>query len=102
MAQIRSLSDLQDEMAAEFAWRKKELHQLKIAVLANEKTYNRDLYIRASIPLLYAHWEGFVRRIGSAYVEFVARSRLKNEELSTHFLAVAIGIGSPGSTPDPT
>ena len=91
MAQIRSLSDLQNEMAAEFAWRKKELHQLKVTVSANEKMHTRDLYIRAAITLLYAHWEGFIKRVGSAYLEFVARQGLRNNELPSQFLALIVG-----------
>jgi hypothetical protein len=91
MSKIRSLSELQEEMAAEFAWRKKELHSLKIHVVANETTHNRDLFVRAAIPLLYAHWEGFVRNIGTFYLEFVARRKLKHSELAPSFLAIAVG-----------
>jgi len=88
---IRTLTELQEEMSAEFAWRKKELHQLKSMVVANENTPHRDLFIRAAITLLYAHWEGFIKRIGTAYLEFVANRRLTNDELSAPFLALSVG-----------
>ncbi|MCY2992232.1 MAG: MAE_28990/MAE_18760 family HEPN-like nuclease [Planctomycetota bacterium] len=87
---IRTLSELEDVMSGEFAWRKKELHSLKTLVIANEKTHSCDLHIRAAITLLYAHWEGFIRQISRFYLEYVARRRLRNEELSPHFLAMAI------------
>lgn len=90
MAQIRTLDELQGAMADDFAWRKKELHSLKSAVIANETTYNRDLYIRAAITLLYAHWEGFIRQIGTVYLQYVAIRQLNHNELSSHFLALAI------------
>ncbi len=78
-------------MADEFAWRKKELHHLKSLISARAKEPDRDTYIRASFALLYAHWEGFVKRIGSCYLEFVARQSLTNNELPTHFLALSAG-----------
>jgi hypothetical protein len=90
MSAIRTQADLQNEMAADFAWRKKELHALKTMVIANENTHNRDLFIRAAITLLYAHWEGFIKSIGGHYLEFVGRKQLKHEELRSNFLAVAL------------
>ena len=90
MGKIRNLNNLQDALAAEFAWRKKELHGLKTMVIANEKTHQRDLCIRAAVTLLYAHWEGAVKHAAAHYMEFVARQRLKHEQLSRHFLAMAI------------
>jgi len=43
------------------------------------------------VTMLYAHWEGFVKKIGTCYLEFVARKKLKHDELPSHFLASAIG-----------
>lgn len=77
-------------MAAEFTWRKKELIQLKTMVSENEKTPHRDFSIRAAIPLLYAHWEGFIKRIGTFYLEYTARQGKKHHELSDNFLALAL------------
>jgi MAE_28990/MAE_18760-like HEPN len=90
MSKIRTLSELQEEMAAEFAWRKKELTGLKTIVIANETTHNRALCVRAAITLLYAHWEGFVKNIGTFYLGFVAKRKLKHSELADSFLAFSI------------
>lgn len=100
MTGIRTLIHLQDAMAKEFSWRKKELHSLKTLVIANEKTHNRDLYIRSAVTMLYAHWEGFVRQIGCNYLEFVGRKKLKHAELASPFLAMAIKrlIGESATT----
>jgi hypothetical protein len=46
--------------------------------------------IRASIPLLYAHWEGFVKLTMSYYLEFVSNKFLKNSELKTQFIALSL------------
>lgn len=63
---------------------------MKSLVIANEETHSRDLYIRAAVTMLYAHWEGFVKQIGGLYLEFVSRRKLKNDELSSHFLAISV------------
>ena len=90
MKEIRSRLVLQHYMQEEFAWRKKELHNLKVLVVSNEKTHSRDLCIRAAVTLLYAHWEGFVKFIGSCYLEFVARQKLTHDQLPSNFLAVCV------------
>jgi len=90
MSDIRTLTDLQQEMSADFAWRKKELHTLKSMVSSNQQAHSRDLWIRAGITLLYAHWEGFIRKIGSCYLEFVARKQLTHDELRSNFVGVII------------
>jgi hypothetical protein len=90
MTKLRTLGLLQDAMAKEFAWRKKELHNLKLLVMSNEKTHNRNLCIRAAVTILYAHWEGFVKEIGTMYLEFVARQGMRHDEPPLHFLALAV------------
>lgn len=91
MTKIRSQIELQDAMAKEFSWRKKELHNLKVMVLDNESKRNCDMYVRAAVSLLYAHWEGFIKATGEFYLEFVARRRLKHDELPDGLLAMAAG-----------
>ena len=88
---IQTPLDLQQAMADEFAWRKKELHGIKSLVVANEHTRNLDLHIRSGVTMLYAHWEGFIKEIGGLYLEFVGVRRLKHDQLSQSFLAIAIG-----------
>jgi hypothetical protein len=87
---IRTLDQLQDAMSKEFAWRKKELHGLKVLVLANQATHFRDLCIRAAVTILYAHWEGIVKQLGGFYLEFVARKKLAHDKLPANFLAMAV------------
>jgi len=90
MSDIRTLSHLHDAMSEDFAWRRKELHALKSMVVANENSHSRDIWIRAAIALLYAHWEGFIRRIGGCYLEYVARQGLANDKLKSNFLAISV------------
>lgn len=91
MSRIRTIYDLQEALTKEFAWRKKELHSIKTLVIDNENNYKRDLFIRAAITLLYAHWEGFVKHVGQSYLEFVSSQQLSHAELASSFLALSVG-----------
>lgn len=78
-------------MHAEFGWRKKELASLQSTVLKYENTGNQDTYIRAALAMLYAHWEGFIKNVGTLYLDYVAQQRLRNDQLSHAMLALSAG-----------
>jgi hypothetical protein len=85
----RTDSDFVDLLDQEFAWRRKELTAIWGDVKsASEKS--RPVRLRAAVAMLYAHWEGFVKAASEAYVEFVARRRLKHSELNDGFLTLAL------------
>lgn len=90
MKKVRTQSQLTDAMSEDFAWRKRELLNLKSLVEKNRGSHIRDMCVRAALTLLYAHWEGFIKRIGSLYLEYVARQQLKHSELASPFLASAV------------
>ena len=76
---VRTLEQLYDFLSGELAWRTKELVTLKALVeQTSPSRERRRVLLRAGVALLYAHWEGFVKRAGSAYLEFVDLQRLKN------------------------
>lgn len=85
---IRSTIELQDLLDTDRGWRIKEISHLKTLV----KTKNSDhqkTFLRAGVPLLYAHWEGFVKNAATGYAAFVTSRRLKLQELSHNFKAIA-------------
>lgn len=83
---IRSLSILQEVLDSGFAWRIKEISNLKISVASKSLSLAQSTLIRAGIPLLYAHWEGFVKQSSQDYLEYVSSQRLKYGELSSCFV----------------
>ena len=46
--------------------------------------------LRSGIAMLYAHWEGMIKNIATAYLSFVANQRLQYKELKNNFWSIAI------------
>jgi hypothetical protein len=88
---IRTVEQLYDALADELVWRKKEITSLKFLTQNAVSAPDREAaLIRASVTMLYAHWEGFVRAAALLYVELVAFQRLRNGELARQFLTLSV------------
>ena len=78
-------TDLHDLLDSELVWRRREMTLLvttiKVADLAT-----RHSLVRAGVPLLYAHWEGFGRECFQRYLEHVSYKNLKYKDLQPSFL----------------
>ena len=68
-------------------WRIKEISSLKSAVKSSSYISEQTL-VRASIALLYAHWEGFIKSSATAYVTYVNNQGLSYSELQTCFVVL--------------
>jgi len=84
---LRTLGQLQDYLDQDFSWRLKEIADLKAAVRTSQ-TLRRSTVIRAGVPLLYAHWEGFVKNAANGYINFVSCKRLRFDELADNFVVL--------------
>ena len=87
---IRTQEMLSDRLAGDLGWRKLELSDLKQLVQLAPNPQRRRVLTRAGIALMYAHFEGFTKRAGCAYLEYVAAQRLTNDEIAGNFLAIAL------------
>jgi len=87
--EIVILSNLLKTLEDEFAWRRKELAILK-AKIPTEKNSLQSAMLRSALPLLYAHWEGFVKLSMSYYLEHISRKYLKHEELNIKFITLSL------------
>jgi len=83
MAKIRTLSQLQDLLDQSLGWRLKDISNLKIA--AKSGGISQKTFIRAGIPLVYAHWEGFIKETSVAYLNFVDNQGHTYNELKSCF-----------------
>jgi hypothetical protein len=91
---VRTVEELADRLDEGIAWRRIELQALKAAVSDAEKQspgspLSRAL-ARSGMAMLYAHWEGYVKDSCTAYVEFIAKRRLRCDELSDGLLRTVL------------
>lgn len=70
MNKIRTRDAFQIHLDKEFAWRLKEIADIKEAIGAADPT-SRKAILRAGVPILYAHWEGFVKAASEALLNFI-------------------------------
>lgn len=88
---IRTTDQLIDKIAEDIVWRRKELTVLKGLVLESRGNLLRSrVLIRGSVALLYAHWEGFVKKSSSYYLEYVASHRLPYKKLAANFVGLTL------------
>jgi len=87
---IRTTQDLSDRIAAELVWRRKELTDLRGLAQENRGELRSRVVIRSAVALLYAHWEGFVKKSSSYYLEYVSSNRLTYERLAPNFVALTL------------
>jgi hypothetical protein len=82
-------NQLIDFVGVDFAWRRKELKLIKDQIPSNNSP-KQNAALRFSVPILYAHWEGFVKKSCELYLEYVAKKYLKHNELQPQFIALSL------------
>ena len=91
MATIRTKEDLVDRIGQDHVWRLREISELKSLI---EDPLISDLrkrvLCRSGIALLYAHWEGFVKKSGTYFLEYVASQRHNISELRSNFITLLV------------
>jgi hypothetical protein len=81
--------DLIHLIGEDYAWRRKELKLIKDQI-PNNSCPKQSAALRFSVPILYAHWEGFVKKSCELYLEYVAKKYLKHSELKPQFIALSL------------
>jgi hypothetical protein len=87
---IRTTDQLIDRIAADLIWRRKELSELRALVQESGGQFRSRVVIRSAVALLYAHWEGFVKKASAYYLEFVASHRLPYKRLAPNFVGLTL------------
>jgi RiboL-PSP-HEPN len=84
MPQLRTAAEFSAAITADLTWRIKEISDLRSAVRRIDEAFKRSL-LRASVPLVYAHWEGHVVIVSKSYVEFLATRRPRYSTIKPSF-----------------
>lgn len=86
---IRSATELQDLLDNSLARRKRELTTLRFQIINCRRNHEQDVLLRTALPMLYAHWEGFIKYTATAYLQYVSRQRIPLRNLRRNFIALA-------------
>lgn len=86
---IRSRQECEEYIDSELAWRKKELTTVKNLAVTDTDNIQILLY-RAALPIFYAHWEGAVKKISIALLQYLVSRSYKYEDLMPSFSVFAI------------
>lgn len=86
---IVSVDNLTLVLTENMTWRIREISDLKRTVSLVPNSF-RSSVIRATVPLIYAHWEGHVRLCASAYADYVSARRLSYRSLHRGYMLGAL------------
>ena len=83
MVSIRTLTQLQETLDGEMAWRIREISAFKLATKNGDS--GQSAFVRAGVALLYAHWEGFIKSISIHYLSYVDNQGHRYRDLKSCF-----------------
>ena len=79
-------SQLEAFLEEDLGWRKKEISDLIII----SKKSSEEVILKSLILLIYAHWEGYIKKSSKLYLKYVSESKKNLNELTDNFKAVAL------------
>jgi MAE_28990/MAE_18760-like HEPN len=89
MTKVRTVTAMQELLDTDFAWRLKEVHDLRLAARSAVGAQQRA-FMRAGVALLYAHWEGFVKAAADNYVNFLSCQSITYRKLRPCLIALGL------------
>ena len=81
------IDQLQDYLEADLAWRKTEISQL-FRILNDVEA--KDVVLKSIVLLLYAHWEGYIKKSSKYYLKYVSEQKVKIKNLTLNFKAIVL------------
>ena len=88
MTKVRTAEECLIVLQAESAWRKKEISTLR-ATIDQLTQAEHDVLTRSAVVMVYAHWEGFVKKACELYINHInERISRHTVTLSDHFLMI--------------
>ena len=81
------VDEFQDFLNKDLAWRKMEISQL-FGILSTAES--KAVVCKSMILLLYAHWEGFIKKSSKCYLKYVSDKNIKIQDLTRNFEAIML------------
>lgn len=81
------LEEFESRIQGDLGWRKKELSDLYLLI---QKNNNDQVLLKSFLLLLYAHWEGFMKRSSKLYLKYVSDKNIDLHRLQRNFVAIAL------------
>ena len=81
------IEEFQDFLDRDLAWRKLEISQLFMILNTVE---SKEIIGKSMILLLYAHWEGFIKKSSKCYLKYVSDRNIKVQNLTSNFEALML------------
>lgn len=97
MKHIRTLTQFESEVNADLTSRLQEISRYRDVVRAYRGKLEETPLLRASVTLLYAHWEGFAKNSAERYVRYVLSQQYISDDLCSAIVAYYLDPGSQGS-----
>ena len=79
---IKTVLELQEKLDEELAWRKRELTHFDYLLLTVNDEHKVSTLLRSGYSTLYSHWEGFVKRSGSFFLNFITNQDISLDKIS--------------------
>ncbi len=87
--EIKTNEALFDYIDTDLAWRKKELSSIRSSITLASNSV-KPLYIRIGILFLYAHWQGYIKNVGSWYINYLKHLKLNYCDLKENLIALSL------------
>lgn len=81
------IEDFEDSLQRDLAWRKMEISQLFMIL---NKAESKEIVGKSIILLLYAHWEGYIKKSSKYYLKYVSEKNIALEKLTRNFEAIML------------
>jgi len=89
MNEPRTLELLYECIEREYAWRITELSNYRSFVISSSGKA-KEAILKAGLALLYAHWEGFIKRSSDFYYSFVSYQNMRICDLNDCFISIVL------------
>lgn len=80
------ITKFEDLLYEDWTWRKTEISELILLAETEEK----NVLLKSVILLLYAHWEGYIKKSSKTYLKFISDNKIEVSKLTDNFKYFAL------------